>query len=127
MQKAITSNTRLVFVASPNNPTGKANESSEIIEFIESMPEHVILCFDEAYAEYLEELPDLVPYIYKEKNIICLRTFSKIYGLGGLRIGYGYGDTDLIALLNRVRQPFNVNSLSQVAGIALAHWVIWIF
>ena len=118
MQKAITPNTRLVFVASPNNPTGMANEPSEIIEFIESMPEHVILCFDEAYAEYLEELPNLVPYILEGKNIICLRTFSKIYGLGGLRIGYGYGDPDLIALLNRVRQPFNVNSLSQVAGIA---------
>ena len=118
MQKAITPNTRLVFVASPNNPTGMANEPSEIIEFIKSMPEHVILCFDEAYAEYLEELPNLVPYILQGKNIICLRTFSKIYGLGGLRIGYGYGDPDLIALLNRVRQPFNVNSLSQVAAIA---------
>ena len=118
MLKAITPNTRLVFVASPNNPTGMNNHPSEIIEFIESMPEHVILCFDEAYAEYLDELPNLVPYILKGKNIICLRTFSKIYGLGGLRIGYGYGDSNLIALLNRVRQPFNVNSLSQVAAIA---------
>lgn len=118
MLKAITPNTRLVFVASPNNPTGMANHPSEIIEFIESMPEHVILCFDEAYAEYLEELPNLVPYILEGKNIICFRTFSKIYGLGGLRIGYGYGDSDLIALLNRVRQPFNVNSLSQVAAIS---------
>ena len=117
MQMAITQNTRLVFVASPNNPTGMANNVSEIIEFIEAMPEHIILCFDEAYAEYLEELPDLVPYILQGKNIICLRTFSKIYGLGGLRIGYGYGDSDLIALLNRVRQPFNVNSLSQAAAI----------
>ncbi|MDG1702477.1 MAG: histidinol-phosphate transaminase [Opitutae bacterium] len=117
MRKAITSNTRLVFIASPNNPTGMANHRSEIIEFIESMPEHVILCFDEAYAEYLEELPDLVPFILEGRNIICLRTFSKIYGLGGLRIGYGYGNPKLIALLNRVRQPFNVNSLSQVAAI----------
>ena len=118
MHKAITPNTRLVFVASPNNPTGIANHSSEIIEFIESMPSHVILCFDEAYAEYLENLPNLVPFILEGKNIICLRTFSKIFGLGGLRIGYGYGDSDLIALLNRVRQPFNVNSLAQVAAIA---------
>ena len=118
MQKAITDNTRLVFLASPNNPTGMANEPSEIIEFIESMPENVILCIDEAYAEYLDKLPNLVPYILEGKNIICLRTFSKIYGLGGLRIGYGYGHHDLIALLNRVRQPFNVNSLSQVAAIA---------
>ena len=118
MQKAITPNTRLVFVASPNNPTGMANEPSEIIEFIKSMPEHVILCFDEAYAEYLEELPNLVPYILEGKNIICLRTFSKIFGLGGLRIGYGLANSDLIILLNRVRQPFNVNSLAQVAAIA---------
>lgn len=117
MLKAITPNTRLVFVASPNNPTGLANHQSEIIEFIESMPEHIILCFDEAYAEYLEEVPDLLPFIRRGKNIICLRTFSKIYGLGGLRVGYGYGDSKLIALLNRVRQPFNVNSLSQVAAI----------
>jgi histidinol-phosphate aminotransferase len=117
MREAITSNTRLVFVASPNNPTGMANHQSEIIEFIESMPEHVILCFDEAYAEYLEKLPDLVPFILEGRNIICLRTFSKIYGLGGLRIGYGYSNPELIALLNRVRQPFNVNSLSQVAAI----------
>lgn len=117
MREAITSNTRLVFVASPNNPTGMANHQSEIIEFIESIPEHVILCFDEAYAEYLEKLPDLVPFILEGRNIICLRTFSKIYGLGGLRIGYGYSNPELIALLNRVRQPFNVNSLSQVAAI----------
>ena len=117
MLEAITPNTRLVFVASPNNPTGMANQANEIIEFIEAMPKHVILCFDEAYAEYLEELPNLIPFILEGKKIICMRTFSKIYGLGGLRIGYGYGSSDCIALLNRVRQPFNVNSLSQVAAI----------
>ena len=117
MLEAITENTRIVFVASPNNPTGLANSQSEINEFIEHMPEHVILCFDEAYAEYQLNAPSLVPLISRKKKVICLRTFSKIYGLGGIRLGYGYGNSKLISLLNRVRQPFNVNSIAQAGGI----------
>ena len=117
MLEAITENTRIVFVASPNNPTGLANSKAEINEFVKHMPEHVILCFDEAYAEYQVSAPNLVPFIGRGKKIICLRTFSKIYGLGGIRLGYGYGNSNLISLLNRVRQPFNVNAIAQAGGI----------
>ena len=117
MLASITPNTRIVFVASPNNPTGIANTESEIRNFIEKMPDHILLCFDEAYAEYLENAPNLLPLINSGKKIICLRTFSKIYGLGGVRIGYAYGHSDLISLLERVRQPFNVNSLAQIGAI----------
>lgn len=118
MRAAVTERTRLLFVASPNNPTGAANSESELIELAESLPGYVIFCFDEAYAEYLETAPDLRGQIEAGRKIICMRTFSKIYGLGGLRVGYGYGDPDLVALLHRVRQPFNVNSVAQAAALA---------
>lgn len=118
MLSAIDENTRMVFVASPNNPTGMANTEAELIQFIDQLPEHVLFCFDEAYAEYLAQAPNLVGAIKAGKKIICLRTFSKIYGLGGLRLGYGYADKELIGLLNRVRQPFNVNFIAQKAALA---------
>ncbi|MFP4166993.1 MAG: histidinol-phosphate transaminase [Opitutales bacterium] len=118
MLKAVTERTRLLFIASPNNPTGMANSEQELLELAERLPEHVIFCFDEAYAEYLEEAPDLLSAIRKGRKVVCLRTFSKIYGLSGLRIGYAYGDPELIALLQRVRQPFNVNSVAQAAALA---------
>lgn len=118
MRAAVTDKTGLLFVASPNNPTGAANSESELIELAESLPEHVIFCFDEAYAEYLDAAPDLRRQIEAGRKIICMRTFSKVYGLGGLRVGYGYGDPDLVALLQRVRQPFNVNSVAQAAATA---------
>ncbi|HKK19771.1 MAG TPA: histidinol-phosphate transaminase, partial [Opitutales bacterium] len=118
MRATVTDKTRLLFVASPNNPTGGANSESELIELAESLPEQVIFCFDEAYAEYLDAAPELRSFIESGRKIICMRTFSKIYGLGGLRIGYGYGDPELVALLQRVRQPFNVNSIAQAAAVA---------
>lgn len=118
MREAVTDKTRLLFVASPNNPTGAANQEADLIELAESLPEHVIFCFDEAYAEYLENAPDLRSQIAAGRKIICMRTFSKIYGLGGLRVGYGYGEPELIALLQRVRQPFNANSVAQAAAVA---------
>jgi histidinol-phosphate aminotransferase len=118
MLAAVTERTRLLFVASPNNPTGVANLEADLIQLAESLPEHVILCLDEAYAEYLERAPDLSGVIRAGRKVVCLRTFSKIYGLGGLRVGYAYGNPELIALLNRVRQPFNVNQVAQVAATA---------
>jgi len=118
MRSAVSHKTRLLFVASPNNPTGAANSESELLELAKNLPEHVIFCFDEAYAEYLEAAPDLRNQIEAGRKIICMRTFSKIYGLGGLRVGYAYGDPDLISLLQRVRQPFNVNSVAQSAATA---------
>ncbi len=115
---AVTPRTKLVFVPSPNNPTGTANTEEELIAFARSLPEHVIFAFDEAYAEYLESPPDLRPLIREGRKVICLRTFSKIYGLASLRVGYGYASAEMAALLNRVRQPFNVNAIGQAAAIA---------
>ena len=118
MRAAITERTRLLFVASPNNPTGAANEAAELLALAQDLPEHVIFCLDEAYAEYLDTAPDLRTAMTAGRKVFCLRTFSKIYGLGGLRIGYGYGDQELVALLQRVRQPFNVNAVAQAAAVA---------
>ncbi len=118
MARAITPRTKLVFVASLNNPTGTANTEAEILAFARGLPDHVVGVFDEAYAEYLEKQPDLRPLIAEGRAVICLRTFSKIYGLAALRIGYGYADAGLIGLLNRLRQPFNVNAIAQAAAIA---------
>tara|TARA_B110000305_G_C19443453_1_gene643331 strand:- start:1581 stop:2669 length:1089 start_codon:yes stop_codon:yes gene_type:complete len=118
MANAITDKTKLIFLPSPNNPTGTMSSASDIIDFAEALPDHVIFCLDEAYAEYIENPVDLKPLIAKGKNIICLRTFSKIYGLAGLRVGYGYGSEEIIRLLNRARQPFNVNAIAQAAALA---------
>jgi histidinol-phosphate aminotransferase len=118
MRDAITDKTRLLFVASPNNPTGAANTEAELLELADGLPDHVIFCLDEAYAEYLETAPDLRRTIESGRKVICMRTFSKIYGLGGLRLGYAYGDPELIALLQRVRQPFNANAVAQAAATA---------
>lgn len=118
MRAAITPRTKLVCVCTPNNPTGGANDAAELLAFVQDLPEHVICVIDEAYADFLENPPDLRPLIAAGRKVVCLRTFSKIYGLASLRIGYGYGSASLCALLNRVRQPFNVNAIAQAAAIA---------
>lgn len=115
---AITPRTRLVFVPNPNNPTGTDNPEADLLAFARALPPHVVCVFDEAYAEYLDNPPDLRPLIAEGRNVICLRTFSKIYGLAALRVGYGTTTPALAALLNRVRQPFNVNAIAQAAAIA---------
>jgi len=115
---AITPRTRIVFVPSPNNPTGTANAEAELLAFARALPEHVVCVFDEAYAEYLETPPDLRPLIAEGRPVLCLRTFSKIHGLAALRVGYGYASAEMAALLNRVRQPFNVNAIGQAAAVA---------
>jgi len=118
MAQAITADTRLVFLPSPNNPTGTSNTQEEILAFLKNLPDHVIFCLDLAYAEYLDDPPDLNALLATGKKVIGLRTFSKIYGLAGLRIGYGVGDPELVGLLNRVRPPFNVNAVAQAAALA---------
>ncbi|HWA10643.1 MAG TPA: histidinol-phosphate transaminase [Opitutaceae bacterium] len=118
MARAITPRTRLVFVACPNNPTGTANSAAELVAFARQLPEHVIGVFDEAYAEYQEAPADLRPLVREGRNVIGLRTFSKIYGLASLRVGYGYAAPALASALNRVRQPFNVNAIGQAAALA---------
>jgi histidinol-phosphate aminotransferase len=115
---AITPRTRLVFLASPANPTGATNSAEEIAALIKSLPPHVILVLDEAYAEFLDNPPDLRPLIAEGRKVICLRTFSKVYGLAALRVGYGYAAPELIAILQRARQPFNVNGIAATAAVA---------
>ena len=118
MGEAITEKTKLVFLPSPNNPTGTINEPAEVLDFARSLPDHVIFGLDEAYCEYLDDPVDLRPLMAEGRKIICFRTFSKIYGLAGFRLGYGYCGVDCASLLNRVREPFNVNSLAQAAALA---------
>src|SRR5271170_3704438 len=120
MLKAITPQTRVVFVANPNNPTGTLAPREEVIELVNNVPDDVLLVMDEAYIEFLDDPVDLVPLIRLgvRKNLILMRTFSKIYGLAGLRVGYGIGNPDLIAALEKTRQPFNINSLAQAAALA---------
>ena len=115
---AVTPRTRLVFLASPANPVGATNTAEEIFELVRALPPHVILVLDEAYVDFLDNPPDLRPLIAEGRKVICLRTFSKIYGLAALRIGYGYAAAELIAILQRVRQPFNVNGVAAAAAIA---------
>ena len=115
---AIDENTRLVFVASPNNPTPYDIPEAEIRSLIERLPDHVVLCLDAAYSEYLDNPPDLVPFVKAGKNVVVTHTFSKIYGLAGLRVGYAYAPEWIIGLLLRTRQPFSVNSLALVGALA---------
>jgi len=118
LARAITPRTKLVFLPSPNNPTGTANTAEEITAFVRALPEHVVFAFDEAYAEYLDNPPDLRPLLAEGRKVIGLRTFSKIYGLASLRVGYGYASPELASLLSRARQPFNVNAIGQAAALA---------
>ena len=111
---------KLVFVANPNNPTGTYLAANEIAKFLEAVPSDVVVVLDEAYNEYLpqEQRYDAVAWVKRYPNMILSRSFSKAYGLAGLRIGYGIAQPELTDLLNRIRQPFNVNSLAQAAAIA---------
>ena len=120
MLNAITAHTKLIFVANPNNPTGSFLEGSAIREFLAKVPAHVVVVVDEAYNEYLrpEQRYDAIEFARQYPNVIVSRSFSKAYGLAGLRIGYGIAQPLLTDLLNRIRQPFNVNSIAQAAAIA---------
>ena len=120
MLAAITPNTRVVFVANPNNPTGTTASREALARFVAAVPENVVLALDEAYIEFLPEALDLLPEIRsgRKPNLLLMRTFSKIYGLAGLRLGYGIGHPDLIAELEKVRQPFNINAVAQAGALA---------
>jgi histidinol-phosphate aminotransferase len=120
MLKAITPATRLIFVANPNNPTGTTVSAEELSRFIEAVPPQTVVAMDEAYIEFLEGAPDLLPRIRdgSRPNLILMRTFSKIYGLAGLRLGYGIAHPELILELEKARQPFNINALAQAAALA---------
>jgi histidinol-phosphate aminotransferase len=120
MAEAITPQTRLLFLCNPNNPTGTMVTAAEVDTLMAHVPEEVIVVFDEAYYEYVRscDFPDSLAYVKQGRNAIVLRTFSKIYGLAGLRIGYGLTTPEIADYVNRVRPPFNTNSLAQRAALA---------
>ena len=120
MLKAITPRTRVVFVANPNNPTGTVVSNEELAKFVREIPSNVLLVLDEAYIEFLDLPPDFVAPIRDgaQPNLLLMRTFSKIFGLAGLRLGYGIAHPDLVATLEKARQPFNINSMAQAGALA---------
>jgi histidinol-phosphate aminotransferase len=120
MASKITNKTKIIFIANPNNPTGTINTKKEMDAFMRKVPRGVLVVVDEAYYEYVNsrEYADSMKHLKKGKDLLILRTFSKAYGLAGLRIGYGISSPDIITEMNKIRQPFNVNSLSQKAALA---------
>jgi histidinol-phosphate aminotransferase len=120
MLAAITDKTRMIFVANPNNPTGTLIAKDEVFSFLKQVPKNVLVVLDEAYDEYLPAMhkSEAIGWLSEFDNLIISRTFSKAYGLAGLRVGFGLCHADIADMMNRVRQPFNVNSLAQAAAVA---------
>ena len=118
MAAAVTPRTKEIFIANPNNPTGTLVTQEQIDAFMEKVPPHVVVVFDEAYYEFVDNPPDTLKYVREGRNVVVLRTFSKIQGLAGLRVGYGLASKEIIEVLQRTRQPFNVNSVAQAAALA---------
>jgi histidinol-phosphate aminotransferase len=120
MARAMTPMTKMVFIANPNNPTATIVTAHEVEAFMARVPERTIVVFDEAYIEFAmgPDFPDCINLVKEGRKVIVLRTFSKAASLAGLRVGYGVADADAISLMNRIRQPFNVNSLAQAAALA---------
>ncbi len=120
MAASVNERTRLVYIANPNNPTGTWLRAGELEAFLAAMPEHVLVVLDEAYHDYVDsaEYPYSLSWLTRYPNLIITRTFSKIYGLAGLRVGYGVSHPDLADLMNRMRPPFNINSLALAAATA---------
>lgn len=120
MLAAITERTRLIFVCNPNNPTSTVVEPEALVRFVEAVPSHILVVLDEAYIEYIRDplVPDSFSLVRAHRNVVVLRTFSKAYGLAGLRVGYAVGDPDIITALSKVYVPFTATSISQAAAIA---------
>jgi len=117
---AVTQRTKVVYLGNPNNPTGTMFTAAELDRFLDALPSRVLVVLDEAYYEYVQR-PDYshsLDYVRAGRNILVLRTFSKVHGLAGIRLGYGMGTRELIESLNRIRSPFNASSVAQVAGMA---------
>jgi histidinol-phosphate aminotransferase len=120
MLQVVAHTTKVVFLGNPNNPTGTYVSPTDLEDFLRELPPDVIVVVDEAYREYMPRYlqPDLLKHIRAGRYLLSLRTFSKVYGLAGIRIGYGIAPAPLVEVLNRVRQPFNVNALAQRAALA---------
>ena len=115
---AITPRTKVIFIANPNNPTGTLVRQEAIDRFITEVPDDVVVVFDEAYFEYLDDPPDTMKFVRQERNVIILRTFSKIHALANARLGYGIARAELIRVLQKTREPFNINGLVQAGAVA---------
>jgi histidinol-phosphate aminotransferase len=115
---AITSKTRLIFIPNPNNPTGTLISQRAIDSFMSRVPDSIIVVFDEAYFEFIDDPPDTLQFVRDGRNVVVLRTFSKIHGLAGLRIGYAIASPEMTEVLHKTRQPFNVNSIAHAGAIA---------
>jgi len=115
---AISAKTRVIFIPNPNNPTGTLISQRAIDSFMSRVPESIVVVFDEAYFEFLKDPPDTVKFVREGRNVVVLRTFSKIHGLAGLRIGYAIAPGEMIEVLHKTRQPFNVNSIAHDGAIA---------
>jgi histidinol-phosphate aminotransferase len=118
MLAAVTPKTRQLFIANPNNPTGTLVGQEAIDRFMERVPEHVLVIFDEAYFEFLDNPPDVLRYVREDRNVVVMRTFSKIQGLANLRIGYGLAPARIAEVLQKTRQPFNANGIAQAGALA---------
>lgn len=120
IRQAVTERTKVIFIANPNNPTGTYVPQQEVESFLRDLPKDIVVFFDEAYFEFVgkKDFPDSLRLLERYPNIIFTRTFSKAYSLAGLRVGYGIANKEMIDILNRVREPFNVNSLAQAAAVA---------
>lgn len=120
MLQAITPQTRVLLVANPNNPTGTMAGRADLVRLVNDVPPHVLLVMDEAYFEFLDDPVDFLALVRtgQHPNLLLMRTFSKIFGLAGLRLGYGIGHPELIAALEKIRQPFNINSIAQAGALA---------
>ena len=118
MLAAVTPKTKELFIANPNNPTGTVVSFDALQRFMDKVPEHVVVVIDEAYYEFMEAPPDTMKFVREGRNVILLRTFSKIQGLAGLRIGYGIGPAELISVVHKTRQPFNANAMAQAGALA---------
>jgi histidinol-phosphate aminotransferase len=118
MLRAITSKTKIIFIANPNNPTGSLLDQDKIDNFLARVPEQIVIVLDEAYFEFLDNPPDSLRHVREGRNVVVLRTFSKIHGLASLRVGYGVGSPEMIEVLQKTRQPFNVNGLAQIGALA---------
>lgn len=117
----ITSKTKVIWLCNPNNPTGTIVTKDEVLAFLDKVPENIVVVYDEAYREFVtrDDYPkNSIEFVKKYSNVIVMRTFSKIYGLAGIRVGYTIANSEIIENINKVRGPFNVNSLGQVAAVA---------
>lgn len=115
---AITAKTRIIFIPNPNNPTGTLISQRDIDRFMSRIPNSIIVVFDEAYFEFLDDPPDTLRFVRDGRNVVVLRTFSKIHGLAGVRIGYAIASPEITEVLHKTRQPFNVNSIAHAGAIA---------